>query len=193
MKCQFVPEHSVRKFCTNNRNGGETHHPSKQYKQGNTNLAKLASHQMLATCNCVPLAQLCPTQHSYSSEQNVNIQEQISFYFIQSTGIWFFCYIISVFSKAVCPVPKILPADSPPGPLAPPHMRHRIGPTILYATVLSCINSRNNGISYLETAYIFIPNKQHIYISVRNFCTQKQFPIACSVWAFYALHNLQIF
>ena len=60
-------------------------------------------------------------------------------------------------------------------------MRHRIGPTILYAIVFSCIHSRYNGISYLETAYIFIPNKQHIYISVRNFCTQKQFPIACYV------------
>lgn len=79
-----------------------------------TNLAKLASHQMLAICIYAPLAHLCPAQHSYSSEQTINIQELISSYFIQSVSIWFSFYKISVFSKAVCPVSKIPSADSPP-------------------------------------------------------------------------------
>jgi hypothetical protein len=69
---------------------------------------------LLATCIYVPLTHLCPTQHSYSSKQNFNIHEQISFYIIQSTGIWpFFCCIIRVFSKAVCPMPKIRSVDYP--------------------------------------------------------------------------------
>jgi hypothetical protein len=85
MKRQFVPKQPVRKFCTNIRTSGETYHPLQVVQAGQYQPAGIY----------VPVAHLCPMQHSHSSEQNVHIQQQISFYFIQSTV--FFLHNMRVF------------------------------------------------------------------------------------------------